>query len=43
MWNLRNKQMSKRQIKKDTINYREQSDGYQRGGVGGMGETGDGD
>jgi len=32
-----------RQIKKQRLNYREQTDGYQRGGGWGMGETGDGD
>ena len=40
------KQMSKekRQTKKQTLNSREQTDGYQRGtGWGGMGEIGEGD
>ena len=37
MWNLRNKTNEKReerekQIKKQTVNYREQTDGCQRGG-----------
>ena len=33
MWNLRNK--PKRQTKQQTLNYKEQTDGYQRaGGVG---------
>jgi len=43
MWNLRTKQMSKRKkkkqrgkkTKKQTLNYREQTDGCQRGGMGG--------
>ena len=47
MWNLRNKTSKqrgrKRQIKKQTLNYGEQTDGYQRGGRWGMGEIGDGD
>ena len=34
----------KRQTKKQTLTYREQTDGYQRGGGGGgLGEIGDGD
>ena len=37
MWNLGNKsneqrEEKKRQTKKQTLNYREQTDGYQRGG-----------
>ena len=33
MWNLRNKTNRKKiQTKKQTLNYREQTDGYQRGG-----------
>ena len=33
MWNLRNKtnDQRKRQTKKQTLNYREQTDGYQKG------------
>ena len=33
----------KRQIKKQTLNYRESTDGYKRGNSGGMGKIGDGD
>ena len=32
-----------RQTTKHTLNYREQTDSYQRGGGQGMGELGDGD
>ena len=32
-----------RQIKKQILNYRKQTDGYQRGGGWGTGEIGDGD
>ena len=32
-----------RQTKKQTLNYREQTDGYQRGDSRGMGKIGDGD
>ena len=32
----------KKQTKKQTLNYREQTDGYQRGGVYGMGEISEG-
>ena len=32
-----------RQTKKQTLNYRGQTDGYQRGGGWGTGEIGDGD
>ena len=50
MWNLRNKtkeqkgeKKREREIKKQTLNYREHTAGYQRGGGWGMGEIGDGD
>ena len=48
MWNLRNKTNERREKKretnkKQTLNYREHTDGYQRGGGWGMGEIGDGD
>ena len=46
MWNLRNKtrgQRKKRQSKKQTLKYREHTDGYQRGSGLGMGEIGKGD
>ena len=45
LWNLRNKtteQSKKRQIQKQTLKYREQTAGCQRGS-GGMSEIGDGD
>ena len=49
MWNLRNKMNEQRdkkereaQTKKQTLNYRQQTDGYQRGG-GRMGEISDED
>ena len=32
-----------RKTKKQTLNYRKQTDGYQRGGGRGMGKIGDGD
>ena len=35
--------VGRRQTKKMTLNYKEQTDGYQRGGGWGMGEIGDGD
>ena len=42
MWNLRNKtnEEKNRQTKKQSLNYREQIDGYQKGDGGGMGEIG---
>jgi len=44
MWNLRNKTNEQRKKKRIiTLNSREQTDGYQRGGGQGMGEIGDGD
>ena len=46
MWNLRNKtneQRKKRQIKKQTLNYRKQIDGYQRRGGWEEEEIGDED
>ena len=51
MWNLRsntNEQRDKRrervrQMEKQTLNYRGQTDGYLRGGGWGMEEIGDGD
>lgn len=48
MWNLRNKANEhgvgrERKTIKHTLNYREQTAGYQRGGESGVGEIGDGD
>ena len=49
MWNLRkktNEQRKKereRQTKKHTLNYSQQTDGYQNGSGWGMGKIGDGD
>ena len=48
MWNLRNKTSKGRKKEKEkptekqTLNYEEQTNGYQRGGGGRMGETGEG-
>ena len=41
--NKRNEQRKKETNKKETLNYRKQTDGYQRGDGGGMGEIGEGD
>ena len=47
MWTLRNKTSKEKEIelqgKKQTLNYRKQTDGYQRGSGWGDGETGGGD
>ena len=49
MWNLRNKTDEQRgkkregKTKNQTLNYREQIDGYQKGRGGGMGKIGGGD
>ena len=50
MWNSGNKQMNngekrkrERQAKKQTLNYREQTDGHQMGSGCGVGEIGDRD
>ena len=49
MWYLRNKtneqreKERRRQIKKQTLNYRKQTNGYWRGVGSGMGQTGAGD
>ena len=47
MWNVRSKGRKKgvreRKIKKQTLNYEEETDGYQTGGGQGMREMGDGD
>ena len=45
MWNLRNEtneqRRKKREANQQTLNYREQTDGCQRGGDGGLGEIGE--
>ena len=41
--NKEKKRERERQTKKQTLNYREQTYGYQRGGGRSLGETGDGD
>ena len=42
-WKKQKERDRERQTKIQTLNYREQTDGYQRGDVGEMGEIDDGD